>query len=78
MGEIARRYGYGQAGALGPWTLSMAVLFGLAALVFALASLLGPGEREALRREWRELTTTEREALTATEREAVRRRAGEQ
>jgi hypothetical protein len=78
MGEIARRYGYGQAGALGPWTLLMAVLFGLAALVFALASLLGPSEREALRREWRELTTTEREALTPTEREAVRRRAGEQ
>lgn len=69
MGEIARRYGYDQAGALGPWTLSMVVLFGLAALLFALASLLDSGEREALRREWRELTTTEREAVRRRERD---------
>jgi hypothetical protein len=69
MGEIARRYGYGQAGALGPWTLSMVVLFGVAALLFALASLLDSGEREALRREWRELTTTEREAVRVRERD---------
>jgi hypothetical protein len=74
MGEIARRYGYGQAGALGAWTLSMVVLFGLAALLFALASLLDSGEREALRREWRELTTTEREAVRSRERGQERER----
>ena len=74
MGEIARRYGYSQAGALGSWTLSMVVLFGLAALLFALASLLDSGEREALRREWRELTTTEREAVGIRERDQERER----
>ncbi len=67
IGEIARRYGYGQTGALGPWTLSMVVLFGLAALLFALAAMMSSGEGKALRREWRELTTTEREALRRRE-----------
>jgi hypothetical protein len=73
LGELARRYGYSQTGALGPWTLSVVVLFALAALLFAVASLLGSGEREALRRKWRELTTTEREALRSLERDRARR-----
>jgi hypothetical protein len=73
LGELARRYGYGQAGALGPWTLSMVIFFGLAALVFAVAAMTSSGEGEALRREWRELTITEREALRSGERERRRR-----
>jgi hypothetical protein len=73
LGELARRYGYGQAGTLGPWTLSIVIFFGLAALVFAVAAMMSSGEGEGLRREWRELTTTEREAVRSRERERRRR-----
>jgi hypothetical protein len=69
LGEIARRYGYGQAGALGTWTLTIVVLLGLAALLLAVAAMLGGGERGKWRRELQKLTTTEREALRRKERE---------
>lgn len=76
MGEVARRYGYSQAGALGPWTLSMVLLFGLAALLFTLASVLD-ADRESWRREWQEVTTTEFEAIRRSEREDERQRREE-